>query len=320
MLNFSLTEMTFLRYFIPITIVGNRYNLKSTYYIQPNQKYNSPHLHKKHLYKLSQTYNFNIKDVNSVDNSHNTFLIEGCGREYFPNNKKLSITYMTDFQLSYKQYINEVDHVIFPSKYIAEHYKCISDKNLYLGSPKYDFISSEQEIRDKLNLHGKYALIIFPKSRDLSSIDLKRFYSYIRDLGYKIIVKTRGKDHIPDSKLNGDHTFVDGEWFPHNTLELIKISDFVLNFGSTATKECVMLNKKMININIKPYTLGFPFLYETSCVLNMKPDIEEVNFKTELLEFLSKNMYNVYKEVKEEYLFEDMNVCENMLKHLRIIT
>ena len=99
-----------------------------------------------------------------------TFLIEGVGRERLDKTKhqSYSITYMTDFSLSYKNYIDEVDRVIFPSKYIAEHYEKDNSKNLYLGSPKYDIeldgtLAMLSSLLQKLGTYRPPALVLYCK-------------------------------------------------------------------------------------------------------------------------------------------------------------
>jgi len=64
--NFILLEMTFLRYFLPLIIEGNKRGIKSKVYIGKNNKYNNPQnylntieeLAKKHSFEM---YNFGEK-------------------------------------------------------------------------------------------------------------------------------------------------------------------------------------------------------------------------------------------------------------------
>ena len=60
-MNFLALEMTFLRYFLPLIICGNKRNVKSTVLIQQNNKYNCPVRNAKHLKYLSDKYSFDVR-------------------------------------------------------------------------------------------------------------------------------------------------------------------------------------------------------------------------------------------------------------------
>ena len=303
--------MTFLRYFIPLTIEANKKNIKSRYFIHHSHKYNCPFLKNNYsiLKRYSQLYDFQILDA-SLACQHDGifFMIEGGGIEYLnEKHKKISLTYMVDFVPSYNKYIDKADHVVFPSKFIAEYYGILSDKNLYLGSPKYDIQHNKQEILKKYNIQQdkKLALVVFPRKRDLNKANLDKIYSYLKDAGYTILVKTRGKDPV-EKKYHGDYYFVDYSWFPHDTLELLYISDVLINFGSTAIKEAALMNTPVIDFNIKPADVlrGFDFLYKHNFCSVLQPDVSCEKFCLELNNLLSLNLENEYDIIREKYFFE----------------
>ena len=152
-MNFILKECTFLRYFIPLTIEGNKRNIKSRYFIYSSGKYNCPITNKNAIRKLSEKYKFDICEGSDIKlHSGLTFLVEGVGADYLGGqHKKVSITYMTDFTVSYPKYIDKVDFVILPGKFISDYYKIPkSPKNIYLGSPKYDIILNKKNFFIKL--------------------------------------------------------------------------------------------------------------------------------------------------------------------------
>lgn len=219
---------------------------------------------------------------------------------------------MTDFTISYSQYIDKVDHVVLPSKFFQEFYKIPdSPKNLYLGSPKYDINPNKAEILKKYNLEDKkHVLVIYPRSRDISKINIPKLYSILKELGYNIIVKSRGKDPI---NYKGDHNLYDSKWFPHDSLELISISDLVINFSSTVIKELVLLKTPCINFNIKPFGLLLPFLYDKNTV-----QLDPNNFtQKDLTQSIEKiTSYTDYDNLIEKYLFKPTSVSKQILDKL----
>jgi len=301
-MNFVLFEMTFLRYFLPLIIEGNKANIRSGVYIcKPNMntKYNSPSKHLDSLNKLAREYDFDVYDIDEIANNDNpNILIEGVGIDHVKNNQPTySMTYMIDYKHLYDKYIDKVDYVIFPSKYYAEYYNKISDKNLYLGSPKYDVVIHKNEVLKNHNLdkNDKHALVLYPRNRDLAKIDLEKIYNFLHRLDYKIIVKTRGKDPVRNKNYRGDYYCLDESWFPHTTMELLSISDIVINFGSTSIKESILFQKPMINFHIKPEDRTFlKYFYEHPYCENLLPDVNYKKFEN--------SVNNVLKATNEDYI------------------
>ena len=317
-MNFIVTEMTFMRYFMPLILEGNKRSIKSRIFIAPNAKYNNPYRFQDVFKHINDKHDVDILQLAQVNNyPDTTFLIEGCGVDYINyENKKYSITYMTDFTTSYENYIDKVDHVIFPSKHIAEYYNKVSDKNLYLGAPKYGVELSKEEINKKYNLDdSKKALVIFPRTRDLNKVDLNKIYRSLREMGYKILVKTRGKDLVQEH-LKGDYYFIDNSWYPHTTMELMEISDFVVNFSSTSIKECVILRKPLINFDIKPFRLLLDFLYDYSYCKQMKTDFNSSELQEAVRDLINKSHDSEFNEASEKYLFNRKDVCKNILDNV----
>ncbi|MAH49642.1 hypothetical protein CMI37_27715 [Candidatus Pacearchaeota archaeon] len=337
-MNFILSEMTFLRYYIPLVIEGNRRGVVSNIFVGRSDKYNCPCKNLQTLHSLSNQYGFDMFDLRSIDLSPVSnrdgpiFLSEGVGIDLVQHmrNKKISTTYMDDFNgKNYARYINKVDHIIFPSEYVANHYEKISEKNLYLGSPKYDYGEWDKEkLLEKYELpHEKFFLVVFPRTRDLHKIDMGRIYDFVRSAGYKIIVKTRGKDPISNRTHMGDYFYMDYSWYPHDTMELIHISDFVINFDSTAIKECAMLNTPVINFDVKPrvrygidmgkHRLGYSFLYEQEFCQNLRPDVSREEFANAVEALVSRDLTSSFSEARKKYLFEG-NSSKRILDYLEI--
>ena len=317
-MNFVFSEMTFLRYFIPLTIEGNKRNINSKYFIKKCKKYSCPTLHQGALNNLKNIFNFQVHNLSEIEEYPDiTFFIEGVGSDQVHNaKKKISLTYMTDFRHLYGDYINDVDHIIFPNKVFAETFDKNSEKNLYLGSPKYDTYLKKEEILKKHKLGDeKKALIIFPRNKDLHQIDLGKIYGFLRQMGFTILVKTRAKSPIGDEKLKGDHYFLDS-WYPHTTMELIQVSDLIVNFGSTSIKECVLLKKPVINFDIKKWRheLILGFLYDYGYCRQLDPSVDFNPFKESVDYLVNNDHEGEFNRSIEENLF-NFNASKAILNH-----
>ena len=313
--------MTFMRYFMPLILEGNKRSIKSRIFIKPNAKYNNPFLFNDDFKKISHDHKVDILDLSQVNEyPDNTFLIEGCGVDSIKYaDKKYSITYMTDCTLSYKKYIDKVDHVIMPSKAFAEYCGNLSDKNLYLGSPKYDAVLDPSTIYEKYGLtHTKKALVIFPRNRDLKKIDMGKIYDTLRSMGYQILVKTRGKDPVKDKLLRGDQYFIDESWFPHTTMELIEVSDIVINFSSTSIKECVLLKTPLINFDVKSFDLLLNFLYDYPYCEQIKLNFSSQEMSEAIKKLENSNHDEHFNNAIERFLFKKEGTCGRILDKLGI--
>ena len=315
-MNFVLDEMTALRYFMPLIIEGNKRGITSNVFIGSNNKYTSPQKYLKKIRELSKQFKFKTDGLNGQHVKGVTFFVEGVGiGKIKVDGKIIVLTSLRDFSVIYDYYVKQSSNIIFPSKFFAEHYNTISEKNLYLGCPKYDIDLNDNEIRSKYDINNdKVALCIFPKPEFMNPtmyIQLLNIYEYFKQMGYVIVVKTRGKDSIPN-QYRGDKYFEDYSWFPHTTMELIKISDIVMNFDSTSIKECIMLNKPLVNFGVKP-TSFFSFLYNDSYAprLNMGICFEEL--KKIVCRLVTTDLSEHFNDARDKYLYQPCNVSEKIL-------
>jgi len=314
--NYILPAMTHLRYFSPIISKANSKNIKNRIYLSRyNGKYNSVPRHINFIKKYASDNNVELtfdKNFSGV-----TFQIEGDDDKILKskNETRVSITYMTDFSLSYKNYIDNVDNVIFPSLYFANKYNTHTNKNLYFGSPKYDIKIFKKEVLEKYNLvnNQKKALIIYPRNRDVNKINLNLIYDYLKKMGYFIIVKSRGKDPAKNN-LRGDAYVEDISWFPHTTMELIEASDLIVNFSSTAIKESIMLEKPVINFDIKPFEKPLSELYDFNFCQNYKTDFSKNDIEKSILYIEKNNFNNEFKKAKDKYLFQRFTCVDKIIK------
>ena len=311
--------MTFLRYFMPLILHGNKRGIRSKIFYERSLKYCAvePHLDK--LIKLSKEYKFDIYSCDEI-NKHEcpiTFLVDASGFDHIKyNTKNIVLTSMVDYRDHYKNYISKVKNVIFPSEYMAKLHNCESPKNLYLGSPKYDVNFNSDSIVRKYQLDPKKrnAFVILPKTRDthIFANSFSRLYNCLHDLGYSIITKTRGKDAY--GSFLGDFHFMDHSWFPHDSMELMHASDIIINFSSTSIKECILLNKPLIDFNVKPFGRFLNDLYKHGYCINLSVDFEPSKLKDSILKLTDSDLSAEYQKAKDLYLFEPGNVSESILE------
>tara|TARA_R110002020_G_scaffold382710_1_gene593408 strand:+ start:182 stop:1210 length:1029 start_codon:yes stop_codon:yes gene_type:complete len=327
-----MNQVTALRYFMPLVIEGNRRGLQSRFFIEPKPpKYNCCFRNIDVIKKLSKEFNIQVFRLNDIQNYPNspTFFIEDQLIYNVANikNKKYIIPSMIDYIAYHSKktsdpghapgrYVDHCDNVFMVSEFLASYYDCVSEKNVYLGSPKYDVALKSQEIFAKYNISplDKYALVVFPRIRDHRKIDLVSIYDELHSLGYKIIVKNRGKDHISDKKLAGDLYLEDVDWFPHTTMELIKISDFIINFSSTTIKESIMLRKPIINFDIKPFkTTPMKYLYEYNFCKNMDSNFSTQQLRESIVDIQTNDFTKDFDNCIKNHLFENKNVSKNIV-------
>ena len=335
-LNFLLREMTHLRYFAPIIQEGNRRGFKSKIRVIPSNKYNCPLMFTKLLNEVSQDNNVEIVQDMPEDFEGVFFCSENSGLDWTKKVrdagkcKIVVTTYQTDFIACYKDYVDVADHILMPSENIAKHYNRISDKNLYVGIPKYDVAINKNEVIEKYGLdpNSKKVLILWPKSRDLHKFPID-IISNFNDLGWQVLVKARAKDPISKSTRevlakNGHKYFYDG-WLPHTSQELLEVSDLVINSGSTVIEECIMHEVPLINFDIKPevrhgrkqeHRVTHSYLYDYEFCINLKGldstfSSAKLNAMTETL--LQRDLSPSFKKCKKEWLYDHKNSCKKLL-------
>ena len=98
-MNFILSEMTFLRYYMPLIIEAKNRGIRSRVFVGRNNKYNNPRAFVDYIGDLSRVHKFEILDL---DEAHKyagiVFLVEGVEHNKVDNSKTriVSLTYMTD--------------------------------------------------------------------------------------------------------------------------------------------------------------------------------------------------------------------------------
>ena len=340
-INFLISEMTFLRLFMPLVIEGNRRGIKSNFfYFGASGKYNcvSNPRNKPILIEILEKHNASAFPVEVIpflqEQKPNFarspfFCVCGVGLNHAPPGSKIfSMTYGSDFINMYDRYIDKVDHVIFPGKDFAISTGKMSDKNLYLGSPKFGTFYDKDEVCEKYKLSrdNKKALIIFPDyGKYPPKIELLDVYEALTQLNYEIIVKSRGKNPV-HAKGRGDYYFEDPSWFPHTTLELIEISDIVVTHAASATlKEIINLRKPFLDLDVtfkkqagknpRPTIRdNFSFLYEYDFYRNISEDMSVEDVKKEILALESADLEAQFDLAIQNHFCKREAICGNILQ------
>ena len=98
-------------------------------------------------------------------------------------------------------------------------------------------------------------------------------------------------------------------------MQLLSISDVVINFSSTVIKESTMMKTPMINFHIKPFKKPLDELYGYNFIHNMK--IKDKNFSEQEFEEAIKKFENSknleYDSCIEKYLSNNENVSQTII-------
>jgi len=313
---FSLGDCSNLKYYIPLVHYAKKRGLKVSFDINFGwKKWCSISIEQ----NFNWTVNLmNKNNIPKFDRDNDTSKIRVCNEGRWnpvikeKNTLIYSLTTLTDYSYTYFKYIDDVDFCVFPSEYfinfikdenkvilgtggqhtkqvVAKTVQAISkneNKNLFLGSPKYDLVNQFDKkcILEKYGLEDKkYALFVYPRVNDLKNTKFKEKLIEYKDKGFTIITKTRVKDPFQQIKTDViSHYFYDRGFWPSTMLELIYISDVVINTDSCTVKEAIMMDTEVVNIKSKKY--------------NVLDDLYD-------------------KDAKKLYLW-DYNSCERILDHM----
>lgn len=336
MISFCLNQLNQLRHFIPICKELNKLGFRPKFYLSLSKKYN--------CLSLKRNYQLFHKDLHdnqvslSLDNVSNyqsegtkekevLVCLEGVG---LPNkiNKIdtcVSLTNFCDFIYSTLQIgrnvYSYVDHVFMTSSFHAKYYNRENKKNLYLGTPKYDYKISKDSVFEKYNLkkENSYVLVAYPNPVESKKIDLEKILNDIKNLGFEIIIKSRTKNSVSPKFKN--YFIVDDfsncmSVFPSASEELLSISSFLLNFGSCFVEEAIFRNCPVLNFDVKKMNEGvYPFTNGAKISPSNYNEILEipgVNTSKCQFDFLYDN--NVVKNIGTNYNKEmlDNTICELM--------
>lgn len=211
-----------------------------------------------------------------------------------------------------------------------------SSKNLFLGTPKYDFSYNVSQLYKKYDIPlkaKKIAIIFHPEYRMTTAYskygkeDFKRFYRnihrWLHDLGFYIIVKDRlkgmnnsGKQLIKREKT-GDLHIYNHCLFPNPSIELLYLAKVAVIFSSSAIEENFYTDTVTIDVKIDGCDRhGFLRKCKNCYVIDNIP--EEAIFKKKLKMRLNNQKTDNIKKNKEKY-FPDVNYSKAIFKTINYI-
>ncbi len=255
---------------------------------------------------------------------------------------KISMTEHMNFMSSYHAYIDKVDYCIFSNKHFLQQFESDNDtveisgdytltrdksfnnsKNLFLGNTKFDNIPSEKEIYAKYNLNPakKYCLFLFPKERNhFTSEHILNIYSHLKRLGFTIIVKSRPKDKPINLNLRGD-VYVNGEFYPNDSVSLMKISRLCIISSSSANEETVFSKIPCIDLisDLRKYERNQYLLDDKIYTRIENDEWKNMSFKKfiSVIKKMERKNSNYFDTIKEKYLFTHKNTSAKIFEYIK---
>ena len=94
----------------------------------------------------------------------------------------------------------------------------------------------------------------------------------------------------------------------------MEVSDIVFNFGSSAIKECVMLDIPIINFDIKPFENEFVPLYDYKYAANFPGDYDLLSLEKTLSHLIKEDFSDEFKLSRKNHLYpKEFNSSESIL-------
>ena len=266
---------------------------------------------------------------------------------------KFNLTEHLNFLVTYYYYINEIDYAIFTNKYLIDQVKTMSnneeklievapnffinteltydsEKNVYLGNPKFDNLLSNNEIykKYKLNPNKKYCLFLYPKKIPPKQEDknifnnnhLKKILLFLKKIGYTLIIKCRPKERNYVRREVQKEILISKDSYPKETLELLKISDLSVMCSSSAIDESVYTKTPCIDLetDLRNYTRNSYLLKDKLCMslpLKKWKNMEFDEFKKFLENFVEKDSIEFVK-LKNEFIFDWENSSKKIVNFI----
>lgn len=192
-----------------------------------------------------------------------------------------------------------------------------SPKNIYNINTKFDNINLDMEKsyyynKFNLNKEKKYCLLLYSKflCNNIKVINsTTNIMTYLRNLGYTIILKTRPKSEndIPKKHIE-ENIYICSDSYPNETLELLQISDLCIFFSSSAQTECLYCEVPCISFqtSIKKIWIEHEYLAEYEKFFNFVKfnewiDITFDNFK-KILKLKDEKGSTFIKDLKNKFI------------------
>ena len=290
---FVLKEITYLKAFMPLVrLWRGRYEIVF-FIFQDDEKATSPIRNRPYLEVLDP---YPRRWFGSAAD-----LAEQCGREGIVNLFTLEamplgeepytdpgfnlyvITHMTDFNRTLDWYYDKASFILFHSEYMAGAHTArdaggkfrFTGYSQYLALPGLD----RTAILKKYGLppDKRFLFVFGPQKKFYAATRtiLRTLCEYARERGLFILYKTRKKNPVTPYQrwlLRPFRYFYDVSYDPPTSLELMHVSDAVINFDSTGIQEIVMMEKKVFNVHVKQGYRGMDEIYLDEAVVDLSPD------------------------------------------------
>jgi len=180
----------------------------------------------------------------------------------------------------------------------------------------------------KLSREKKYCLLFYPKKiyfkkkyKNINSLtDLNKIYKFLEKLGYSIIVKTRPKDNNIMANHKGILN-VSSNYYPNESLELLKISELCVIFESSANYEALFMKVPCIDFRMKKISLSLKFndLINDERIYIKFDNLKKLTYDDFIKKYnkLSKKNSSVFKKLRNKYVFHFKNSALNYIKFLK---
>lgn len=330
--NFVMANMLHIKYFIPIVIAGNRMGIKSKWFLfwpeskaaphEPSNQHPGDHIDT--LEALAKQYKFEFircrddKDIRGL-----TIFGERRGvnnvHKKMPDVKKVVLTCMLDFTSynMYHYYEPQVEHVIFINRTLASMYNCMSSKNLYYGTPKYDIRIDSNSVLSRYGIKNDNNALVFVVNDtgcERKNIDINKLCRWLKELGYNVIAKARSASPAPKD-MQYDYYFKEESWYPHTSLELMRVSQIAIVCNSSVNKECVMMNLPWINFDVVNNSKPFRFLHrEYGFCKELNASVEENVFKETVETLAHRDNAEEFARARRSYFCEPGGVGKKIME------
>jgi hypothetical protein len=334
-LAFVLKEITYLKAFMPLVrLWEGRYPIVF-FVFQEDEKATSPIRNRRHLARLEPYTRFWFRSAADLaeqcrkEGIVNLITLEAMplGEEPYPDHglNVYVITHMTDFNRTLDWYYDKVRFILFHSAYMAgEHAERDREGKFrytgysqYLALPELD----RRTILEKYDLPGggRFLFVFGPQKKFYR--ETKRFIrwlgEYARERGCLLLYKTRKKNPVtPHLRwlLRGCRTFYDESYDPPTSLELMSVSDAVVNFDSTGIQEIVMLERKVLNIHVKRGYRGMDEIYEEAPVTDLPLDADRARLFRALDALMEADLADGMRRLKQTYFQDEAVIRRNYLE------
>lgn len=316
---FIVTDMTFLRHFLPLIEVIQSLNIETKIYflidsVQAQSKYCSITKNKIILEKIVTEKNIICLESASNENFDVVFTVEEvCAnfKDVLKSAKKnYSLQYFFDYR-SRKE--NSLFTKIACDEFFVEDIKKYSDKILVSPVPPTLYKLDElvkyglSKVGDVSHSH-RHVTVFYPETGGENLVT-----QIVEDLyneGYKIHIKQRRKNQaIPKTLDKIASLHYDDEWYPSESYYLPTISDFCVGFGTSAYCDLTSVGINFLDIALTSYSRTYLKPHNLHVYLS-DANLDLNNTHIDLEEIKKIKNWISEKSLKLTYKPLEINSCE----------